>query len=323
MNKAQLESLIQKRMEQCVHDDYLIKQGKSVVIASQLSSCSGEASTGTANVQQVGKAKSIQNQAYNNNGINLSFTEKYINNIYDLFHQLIHHEKYCYMDDYIFNPNNNEQKVLNNNNDSYDIKFTVKPIIQRLKNKQSCNTSSDECNSNSNAATASVDIFGFVVFLVKITIYLIQSGYYKKSVANNGVSSVDWMIATKDKKKLDKLFDYCFNEMKSAFLSEQLIDNLTSLQNISKTTYNYNDFLIYWKLNFNYIKSVVRDVCDFDKQTIDKLLTLVSNENQLLDNVSQENEAASLLEQLIHKRMEIITLLFPVEMINHMKYELS
>ena len=168
-----------------------------------------------------------------------------------------------------------------------------------------------------------MDIFGFVVFLVKITIYLIQSGYYKKSVANNGVSSVDWMIATKDKKKLDKLFDYCFNEMKSAFLSEQLIDNLTSLQNISKTTYDYNNFLIYWKFNFNQIQSFVRDISDFEKQAIDKLLTLVSNENQLLNNASQESEAASLLEQLIHKRMEMIILLFPVEMINHMEYKLS
>lgn len=106
--------------------------------------------------------------------------------------------------------------------------------------------------------------------------------------------------------------------MKSAFLSEQLIDNLTSLQNISKTTYDYNNFLIYWKFNFNQIQSFVRDISDFEKQAIDKLLTLVSNENQLLDS-----EAASLLKQLIHKRMEIITLLFPVEMINNMEYKLS
>lgn len=322
MDKAQLESLIQKIMEQCVRDDYLIKN-KLVVnpatLASPLheSSCEAGTITGIANVQQAAelKTKPIQNQTDNSNAVNISFTEKYINNIYDLFYQLIHHEKYRYMDDYIFNPNNNEQKVLNNNNDSYDIKFTVKPIIQKLKNKQSCNTSSDECN-NSNAATASVDIFGFLVLLIKITIYLIQSGYCKKS--NDGESNVDWMIGTKDKKKLDNLFDYCFNEIKSAFLSEQLIGNLTSLQHISKTTYDYNDFLIYCKSNFNHIQSVVCDILDFDKQTIDKLLTLVSNENQLLDG-----EAASLLEQLIHKRMEMIILLFPVEMINYMEYKLS
>ena len=312
-------------MEQCVRDDYYIKKqialpllhGVAVRCRSQLHECSGEAGTITVNVQQVPELKlqPIQNQADNSNCVNLSFTEQYIANIYDFFYQLIHHEKYRYMDDYLSISNNNEQEPLNSY--AYTIKFIFKPIIQRLKNKQSCNASSNNCNSNSNAATASVDIFGFVVLLVKITIYLIQSGYCEKS--NEGESSVNWMIATKDKKKLDKLFDYCFNEIKSAFLSEQLIDNLTSLQNISKTTYDYNDFLIYWKFNFNHIQSVVLDIFDFEKQTIDKLLTLVSNENQLLDSESQESEAASLLEQLIHKRMEMITLLFPVEMINHME----
>lgn len=325
MNKAQLESLIQKRMEQYVRDDYLIKNQLIATPATLASSLplherSCEAGTNTANIQQTfNKANPIQNQTDNSNGVNLSFTEKYINNIYDFFYNLIHHEKYRYMDDYISNPNNNEHKVLNSY--TYDLKFTVKPIIQRLKNKHPCYANSDKCNSNSNAATTSVDIFGFVVLLVKITIYLIQSGYCKKS--DDGESSVDWMIGTKDKKKLDKLFDYCFNEMKYAFLSEQLIDNPIILQNISKTTYDYNDFLIYWKSNFNHIQSVVCDILDFDKQTIDKLLTLVSNENQLLNNASQESEAASLLEQLIHKRMEMIILLFPVEMINHMEYKLS
>ena len=322
MDKAQLEYLIQKIMEQCVRDDYFVKKQITLPLLHGVAVSCHSPLLHKTSVQQSAefKLQPIQNQVDNSNDVNLSFTEKYINNIYDFFYKLIHHEKYRYMDDYIYNPNHNEQKALNNNNYSYAI---LKPIIQKLKNKQSCNSSSDELNSNNNTTTASVDIFGFVVFLVKITIYLIQSGYYKKSIANNGVSSVDWMIATKDKKKLDKLFDYCFNEMKSAFLSEQLIDNLTSLQNISKTTYDYNDFLIYWKFNFNQIQSVVRDVCDFDKQTIDKLLTLVSNENQLLDNASVDDEAASLLEQLIHKRMKMITLLFPVEMINHMKYELS
>ena len=336
MDKAQLESLIQKIMEQCVRDDYLIKN-KLVVNPATLASplplhdrsCKASTSTGIANVQQATKLhlKLIQNQTDNSNAVNISFTEKYINNIYDFFYKLIHHEKYRYMDDYIFNPNNNKQKALNNNNYGYDIKFTVKPIIQRLKNRHLCNTSSDECNcdSNSNAATASVDIFGFVVLLIKITIHLIKSVHCEKIDSNsenkidsNSENKIDWMIDAKYKKKLDKLFDYCFNEMKSAFLSEQLIDNPISLQNISKTTYDYNDFLMYWKFNFNHIQSVVLDIFDFEKQTIDKLLTLFSNENQLLDS-----EAASLLEQLIHKRMEMIILLFPVEMINHMEYKLS
>ena len=324
MDKAQLESLIKKIMEQCVRDDYLIKN-KLVVnpatLASPLheSSCEAGTITGIANVQQAAelKTKPIQNQTNNSNAVNISFTEKYINNIYDFFYQLIHHEKYCYMDDYIFNPNKNEQESLNSyaNSYAYAIKFIFKPIIQRLKNKYLCNTSSDECNIN--AANSSVDIFGFLVLLIKITIHLIKSGHCEK-IDSNSENKIDCMIGEKYKKKLDKLFDYCFNEMKSAFLSEQLIDNPISLQNISKTTYDYNDFLIYWKSNFNHIQSVVRDILDFDKQTIDKLLTLVSNENQLLDS-----EAASLLEQLIHKRMEMITLLFPVEMINHMEYKLS
>lgn len=299
MDKSQLESLIQKIMEQCVRDDYLIKNRLVATSAT---------------------AKPIQNQADNSNGVNLTFTEKYINNIYDFFYQLIHHEKYRYIDDYIFNLNNNEQKALNSNNASYAIKFIFKPIIQKLKNKHLCNTSSDECNSNK--ATVSVDIFGFFVLLIKITIYLIQSGHCANS-DSNGNNKVDCMIGTKYKKKLDKLFDYCFNEIKSDFLSEQLIDNPISLQNISKTTYDYNDFLIYWKSNFNHIQSVVRDFYDFDKQTINNLLTLFSNEDQLLDSASQESEAASLLEQLIHKRMEMIMLLFPIEMINHMEYKLS
>lgn len=315
MDKIQLESLIQKRMEQYVRDDYLIKQGNIVVIASPPHELSCEASTNTANVQQSGDLQTIQNQA--NNSVSISFTEKYINNIYDFFYQLIHHEKYRYIDDYIFNLNNNEQKALNSNNDSYDIKFIFKPIIQRLKNKHLCNTSSDECNSNT--ATASVDIFGFLVLLIKITIHLIKSGHCEK-IDSNSENKIDWMIGAKYKKKLDKLFDYCFNEMQSVFLSEQLIDNPISLQNISKTTYDYNDFLIYWKSNFNHIQSVVRDILDFDKQVIDKLLTMFPNENQLLDSASQ---ASSLLKQLIHKRMEMITLLFPVEMINNMEYKLS
>ena len=317
MDKAQLESLIQKIMEQCVRYDYLIQKQITSPLLHGVAVNYSSPLLHKTNVQQSAEIKSQLIQDQTDNSVNLSFTEKYINNIYDFFYRLIHHEKYRYMDDYIYNPNHNEQKTLNNNNYSYAI---LKPIIQKLKNKQSCNASSNECN---NTVTASVDIFGFVVLLVKITIYLIQSDYCKKSVANDGESNVDWMIATRDKKKLDKLFDYCFNEMKSAFLSEQLIDNLTSLQNISKTAYDYNDFLIYWKSNFNHIQFVVRDVFDFDKQTIDKLLTLFPNENQLLDNASQENEAASLLEQLIHKRMEMITLLFPVEMINNMEYKLS
>lgn len=299
MDKSQLESLIQKIMEQCVRDDYLIKNRLVATPAT---------------------AKPIQNQADNSNGVNLTFTEKYINNIYDLFYQLIHHEKYRYMDDYISNFSNNiEQATLNINSNSYAI---LKPIIQRLKNKHPCNASLDECNSNK--ATVSVDIFGFIVLIIKITIYLIQSGYCKRNIADDGESSVDWMIGTKYKKKLDKLFDYCFNEIKSDFLSEQLIDNPISLQNISKTTYDYNDFLIYWKSNFNHIQSVVRDIFDFDKQTIDKLLTLFSSESQLLDNasVADEGEAASQLEQLIQKRMEMIMLFFPVEIINNMEYKL-
>lgn len=293
MDKSQLESLIQKIMEQCVCDDYLIKNHLVATPAT---------------------AKPIQNQADNSNSVNLTFTEKYINNIYDLFYQLIHHEKYRYMDDYISNFSNNiEQATLNINSNSYAI---LKPIIQKLKNERLLSTDKYK------TITTSVDIFGFFVLLIKITIYLIQSGYCEK-INNNGENKIDCMIGAKYKKKLDKLFDYCFNEMKSAFLSEELIDNPISLQNISKTTYDYNDFLIYWKSNFNHIQSVVRDILDFDKQTIDKLLTLVSNEDQLLDSASQESEAASLLEQLIHKRMEMITLLFPVEMINHMEYKLS
>ena len=301
MDKAQLESLIQKRMEQCVRDDYLIKNQLVAI---------------PANVQQAfNKANPIQNQADNSNYVNLSFTEKYINNIYDFFYWLIHHEKYRYMDDYIFNPNNDIQESLNSYSNSYAIKFFFKPIIQKLKNKQSCNASADECKT----ITTSVDIFGFLVLLSKLTIHLIQSGHCEK-INNNGENKIDWMISAKYKKKLDKLFDYCFNEMKSVFLSEQLIDNPISLQNISKTTYDYNDFLIYWKSNFNHIQSVVCDILDFDKQAIDKLLTMFPNENQLLDSASQ---AVSLLKQLIHKRMEIITLLFPVEMINNMEYKLS
>ena len=331
MNKAQLEFLIQKRMEQCVLDDYLIKNqliANPATLVLPLRSLlrlplherSSNTSTGIANVQQVGKAKPIQNQA--DNSTNLSFTEKYINNIYDFFYQLMHHEKYRYIDDYIFNLNNNEQKALNSNNDSYDIKFIFKPIIQRLKNKHPCNTSSDEYNT----ATASVDVFGFLVLLSKLTIHLIKSGHCEK-IDSNSENKIDCMIGAKYKKKLDKLFDYCFNEMKAAFLSEQLIDNPINFKNISKTTYDYNDFLIYWKFNFNYIQSVVRDVCDFDKQTINNLLTLFSSESQLLDNASVadecEGETASQLEQLIQKRMEMIILLFPVEMINNMNYELS
>lgn len=330
MNKAQLESLIQKRMEQCVRDDYLIKN-QLVATPATLASPSPlhdrrcEAGTITANVQQVAESQPqpIQNQVdnSNNNNVNPSFTEQYVSNIYNFFYQLIHHEKYHYMDDYISNFSNNiEQATLNINGNSLLHSYAIlKPIIQKLKNKQSCNAGSDECNSNSKTITTSVDIFGFFVLIIKITIYLIQSGYYKKSVAVDGESNVDCMIGAKYEKKLDKLFDYCFNEIKSAFLSEQLIDNLTSLQNISKKTYDYNDFLIYWKSNFNYIQSVVRDILDFDKQTIHKLLTLVSNENQLLDSASQESEAASLLEQLIHKRIEMIILWFHVEMINHME----
>ena len=331
MNKAQLEFLIQKRMEQCVRDDYLINNqlvATPSMFASPLRSPSSlplhehSSSTGTANVQQVGKAsyaaKPIQNQADNSNYVNLSFTEKYINNIYDFFYWLIHHEKYRYMDDYIFNPNNDIQESLNSYSNSYAIKFFFKPIIQKLKNKQSCNASADECKT----ITTSVDIFGFFVLLSKLTIHLIKSGHCEK-IDSNSENKIDCMIGAKYKKKLDKLFDYCFNEMQSVFLSEQLINNPISLQNISKTTYDYNDFLIYWKSNFNHIQSVVRDILDFDKQAIDKLLTMFPNENQLLDSASQESEAASLLKQLIHKRMEMITLLFPVEMINNMEYKLS
>ena len=295
MDKAQLEYLIQKIMEQCVRDDYFVKKQITLPLLHGVAVSCHSPLLHKTNVQQSAELKlqPIQNQVGNINDVNLSFTEKYINNIYDFFYNLIHHEKYRYMDDYLSSSNNNGQEPLNSY--AYAIKFIFKPIIQKLKNKQSCNASSNECNSNT--ATASVDIFGFVVLLVKITIYLIQSGYCKKS--DDGESNVDWMIGTKDKKKLDNLFDYCFNEIKSAFLSEQLIGNLTSLQHISKTTYDYNDFLIYWKSNFNHIQSVVCDILDFDKQTIDKLLTLISNENQLLDS-----KAASLLEQLIHKRME-------------------
>lgn len=339
MNKAQLEFLIQKRMEQCVRDDYLINNqlvATPATLASPPHSPSSlplhehSSSTGTANVQQAGKAKPIQNQA--DNSTNLSFTEKYINNIYDFFYQLIHHEKYRYMDDYIFNPNNNRQESLNSYSNSYTIKFFFKPIIQKLKNEQLLST--DKCKTIIN----SVDIFGFLVLLIKITIYLIQSGHCENS-DSNGDNKVDWMIDAKYKKKLDKLFDYCFNEMKSAFLSEQFIDNSICLQKTSQKTYDYNDFLIYWKSNFNYIQSVVRDIFDFDKQTIDNILTLVSNENQLLDNANVageaslcevakpnsecKSEATLQLDQLIQKRMEMIMLLFPVEMINNMKYDFT
>lgn len=325
MDKAQLEFLIQKRMEQCVRDDYLINNqlvatpamlALPLRLPSSLPLHERSSSTGTANVQQAGKAKPIQNQADNSNYVNLSFTEKYINNIYDFFYRLIHHEKYRYMDDYIFNPNNNRQESLNSYSNSYTIKFFFKPIIQKLKNEQLLST--DKCKTISN----SVDIFGFLVLLIKITIHLIKSGHCEK-IDNNSENKIDCMIGAKYKKKLDKLFDYCFNEMQSVFLSEKLIDNPISLQNISKTTYDYNDFLIYWKSNFNHIQSVVRDILDFDKQAIDKLLTMFPNENQLLDSASQEIEAASLLKQLIHKRMEMIILLFPVEMINNVKYEFS
>ena len=345
MDKAQLEFLIQKRMEQCVRDDYLINNqlvATPAMLASPLClplslplhECSSNTSTGTANVQQAGKAKPIQNQADNSNYVNLSFTEKYINNIYDFFYWLIHHEKYRYMDDYIFNPNNDIQESLNSYSNIYAIKFFFKPIIQKLKNKQSCNASTDECKT----ITTSVDIFGFLVLLSKLTIHLIKSGHCEK-IDSNGENKIDWMIDAKYKKKLDKLFDYCFNEMKSAFLSEQFIDNSIGLQKTSKKTYDYNDFLIYWKSNFNYIQSVVRDIFDFDKQSIDNILTLVSNENQLLDNANVageaslcevakpnsecKSEATLQLDQLIQKRMEMIMLLFPVEMINNMKYDFT
>lgn len=140
MDKAQLEYLIQKIMEQCVRDDYFVKKQIALPLLHK------------TNVQQSAELKFqlIQNQVDRSNSVNLSFTEKYINNIYDFFYKLIHHEKYRYMDDYIYNPNHNEQKALNNNNYIYAI---LKPIIQKLKNKQSCNSSSDELNSNNNTTT--------------------------------------------------------------------------------------------------------------------------------------------------------------------------